>query len=290
MLARPARVDDVPAITALQARSDVHWFGNPEHDEAEVRQSFDRVEPLTERSRVLVDDEDVVAAAWWWAPTESWLVVDPRVGAAGAAVHDDLLPWFRAGGVQSVEALARDTMLKAALRRHGWEHWLSSFELIRAVGDAWAPAQPQWPDGVRVTDLGPDDAAAAYRVIYDEARWADVPGHGRRELDEWRSLFLADDVPADQQVLAWRDDKLLGVALGRTFSDGTGWVSQLAVARDQQGKGVGRALLLEAFGRRVAAGARQLGLGVSAENADALRLYLDVGLTVDREWLKYRPV
>ena len=52
----------------------------------------------------------------------------------------------------------------------------------------------------------------------------------------------------------------------------------------------GRALLLEAFRRRVAAGATRLGLGVSAEHAHALGLYLGIGLTIDREWRKYRPV
>jgi len=39
----------------------------------------------------------------------------------------------------------------------------------------------------------------------------------------------------------------------------------------------------------VSAGAKRLGLGVSAANPDALRLYLGVGLAVDREWRQYRP-
>jgi len=86
-------------------------------------------------------------------------------------------------------------------------------------------------------------------------------------------------------VLAWRGNRLVGVALGRTFSDGTGWVSQVAVSRDQQGQGVGRALIIEAFRRRLAGGATRLGLGVSAANQDALRLYLRLGLAIDREWM-----
>ena len=100
-----------------------------------------------------------------------------------------------------------------------------------------------------------------HRLIYREARWADVPGHGDRPLPEWRDLFLAGEDPA-QQVLAWRDGAVVGAALGKTFSDGTGWVSQVAVRPDQRGRGLGRALLLEAFGRRLASGATRLGLGV----------------------------
>ena len=91
-------------------------------------------------------------------------------------------------------------------------------------------------------------------------------------------------------MLAWRAERLVGVALGKTFSDGTGWVSQVAVARDQQGRGIGSALLTEAFRRRLGAGATQIGLGVSAANPHALRLYQRLGLEIDREWMAYRPV
>ncbi len=58
---------------------------------------------------------------------------------------------------------------------------------------------------------------------------------------------------------------------------------------DLQKRGIGRALLLEAFRRRVAGGAQRLGLGVSAENARALGLYVGIGLQIDREWRTYRP-
>jgi GNAT superfamily N-acetyltransferase len=129
--------------------------------------------------------------------------------------------------------------------------------------------------------------AAVHRLIYDEARWADVPGHAPRELDEWRSLFVDGEDP-EQQVLAWHSERLVGVALGKTFSGGMGWVSQLAVAPDQQGRGLGSALLAEALRRRLDGGATQLGLGVSAANPDALRLYERLGFRIDREWMAFR--
>ncbi len=131
-------------------------------------------------------------------------------------------------------------------------------------------------------------ARATHRLVYEEAGWADVPGHESRDFEEWYGLFVAKEDP-EQQVLAWQDGRLVGVALGRTFSDGVGWVSQVAVPRDLQRRGLGRALILEAFGRRLAAGATSLGLGVSAANVDALRLYLDLGLVVDREWMVFAP-
>ncbi len=285
MRARPATAADVVDLLAAQRRCDVHWFGNPEHDEDEFRESFDRVELLV-ASRVLLNSEKLLGGAWWWDGDDSTLVVDPAVDLA--PVYDDLLPWLASCSTRSVEALDRDTVLHEALRRHMWEYQHSSYELIRSV-EGWELEAPSWPAGVRVASLGPQDAQAVHRLIYDGAGWADVPGHVLRPFAQWQSLFLSAEVLPDQQVLAWRDGRLVGVALGKTFSDGTGWVSQLAVARDVQGQGLGRALLLEALHRRTKAGATQLGLGVSAANAGALRLYTGVGLVVDREWRKHRP-
>src|SRR3954465_3401270 len=51
MHARPATADDVPALAALQVRWDTHWLGAPENDESELRSTFDRGDPLAERSR-----------------------------------------------------------------------------------------------------------------------------------------------------------------------------------------------------------------------------------------------
>ncbi|GAA4345214.1 GNAT family N-acetyltransferase [Angustibacter luteus] len=287
MRTRPATLDDVPALTALQGRWDTHWFGAPEHDESELRLSFDRVDPLDECSRLVLDEDGTpVAAAWWWG-NDSHLTVDP--GLEPGAVYADLLGWLRAGGAQVVEVLSTDDQQEAALQADGWVYQLSSFELLREVTPDWQLAEPTWPEGVRTAPLGPDDAAAAHDLIYRQAGWAQIPGHGERDLQEWLGLFLGEDVPRDQQVLALEGDRLVGVALGRTFSDGTGWVSQLAVPAPDRGRGLGRALLLEALRRQVDAGAQRLGLGVSAQNPDALRLYLDIGLVVDREWRSYRP-
>jgi ribosomal protein S18 acetylase RimI-like enzyme len=290
MHARPVSPADLPAITALQAAFDTHWFGAPESDESEIEHVLELAVPLEQRSRALVgDDGDLLAATWWWSPDDVFLAVrhDAPPQVLGE-VYDDLLGWFTACGVHDVEALAGDTALADALERHGWEHWLSSFELLRAVSPDWQLPEPVWPEGVTVTDLTPDAERATHELIYERARWASVPGHGTRGFEEWRHLFVAQE-PADQQVLAWRGDELVGAALGKIFSDGSGWVAQLAVPHDLQKQGIGRALLLEAFRRRVAAGAERLGLGVSAENAHALGLYLGIGLQVDREWRQYRP-
>src|SRR6478735_4698383 len=100
MHARPASPDDVPALTALQVRWDTHWLGAPENDESEVRSTFDRVDPLAERSRVLLDDGGQLLGASWWQGTETQLLADPA--ADPATVYDGLLPWLRSSGARDV--------------------------------------------------------------------------------------------------------------------------------------------------------------------------------------------
>jgi ribosomal protein S18 acetylase RimI-like enzyme len=130
--------------------------------------------------------------------------------------------------------------------------------------------------------------SAVHRLIFAEAGWAEIPGHNERPFEEWRRLFV-DRVPASLLLLALRDGRAVGAALNRVFADGTGWVSQLAVARDSRGQGLGRSLLLESLRRLSAAGAARLGLEVQAGNEAALGLYRSVGLSVQREWRAYTP-
>ena len=119
--------------------------------------------------------------------------------------------------------------------------------------------------------------------------WTDVVGHTARPIDEWRSAILAGQwFDADLVVIA-RADKgegpIVGCALGRTFTGGVGWVSQLGVARSARGLGLGRAILIEACRRLSRKRTEVIGLGVEAENANALGLYRSVGFEVTREWL-----
>jgi ribosomal protein S18 acetylase RimI-like enzyme len=280
---RPATPSDVAGVVALQRRWETHWFGAPEHDEDDVRADLGRAEPLAERSRLLLDGGRVVAAAWWWRPDDPTVLVEPGPEVDDVAASRELVAWLGRSGAVQVEALWRDATLLATLAEQGWVHVRSQFELVRPADDLPAPA---WPDGVTVSSLG-DDPAEVHRLVYEEAGWADVPGHTVRDLDEWLDLFVTGEDP-DQQVLARQDGRPVGAALGKVFADGTGWVAQVAVRRDQQGRGLGSALLAEAFARRVAAGATQVGLGVSAANVHALRLYQRLGLAVDREWMVHR--
>lgn len=286
MQSRPATRADIPLACELTARSDTAWFGAPESDETEIGEHFDQVNSFDDDTRLFTDGDRVLAVALR-NDIDAWFVTDPDPDAT-RLVADDLIDFYASFADTKMEVLDRDEVLRAALDAHGWTHRGSSFELMRAVREDWTLADPVWPDGVELRAFTVDDAAAMYHLIYVDAAWADVPGHPHRDFERWRSLFITDSTVPEQQVLAWRGDQLVGVSIGRIFSDGNGWIAQLAVARQERGHGLGRALLLESLRRRRAAGATSLGLAVQAENRKALDLYLDTGLQIDREWLEYR--
>ena len=105
--ARPAAAEDLPALVALQQRFDSRWFGTPEHDEAEVRASFDRVDPLAKHSLLLHDGDRLLAAAWWWKD-ESTLLLEPELDdevVAGEAA-ERLARWLTGSGTHHAEVLA----------------------------------------------------------------------------------------------------------------------------------------------------------------------------------------
>lgn len=280
MQSRVATPADVPAIADLERRWEAAWFGAPEQDEHEVRENFDRAEG----SRVLVEADRMVAAAWRWG-TETMLVVDPDV--ALEPIYADLLAWLAERPGTTASALSRDQAFRSALEDRGWRHANSAFELSRAFTPDWVIAEPVWPEGVAVRAYRDEDAPSVHRLIYVDSGWAEIAGHHERDFEQWRGIFANKHTVPAQQVLAWRGERLVGIAMGRTFADGTGWVSQLAVAKDERGHGLGRALLLEALRRRRDGGATSVGLGVSEVNRGALELYLRVGLEIKREWMEY---
>jgi ribosomal protein S18 acetylase RimI-like enzyme len=144
-----------------------------------------------------------------------------------------------------------------------------------------------WPNGVAIARYRPgEDDEAVHALIYVDAAWAEVPGHTQRSLEAWRSTLTPDD----RGWVARRDGRPIGWVAGRVFSDGRGWVEQLAVARPARGLGLGRALLLHALAELHQRGATTLALGVQGENENAIGLYRAVGFEVEREWRVYsRP-
>jgi mycothiol synthase len=282
--------DDVVAISRVVDAQDTAWWGEPDGDIDDVRDELDRARramgSLDVGARVAVVDGTAVGVALAVGHGHTSVAADPD-SIHASAVRRALFGWLAEFDDVQIEAPAQDTQRLSELAELGMVPQRSSFELERPGSMDDLPA-PDWPAGIVTVPfrLGVDDEEL-HSMIY--SFWTDVAGHAARSLDDWRSAILAGSwFDADLIVIARSDDgagPIVGCALGRTFTGGVGWVSQLGVARSARGLGLGRAILIEACRRLSRTEPRIVGLGVEAENVNALGLYRSVGMEVVREWL-----
>jgi ribosomal protein S18 acetylase RimI-like enzyme len=280
MTLRSATDSNRDAVLALGVAEEAAWFGEAEVSAAEVGEWIDD-EGGVARGVVAVDDRGRVRGFASPGRREAVFLADP---ARTDALADELLPWLhQQREIVELMTLAGDTARATAFERHGLRHRRSSFSLKRPDSAGPVPAA-RFPDGVDVAPyrLGEADEAV-HRLIYVDAAWASVPGHAERDLDAWRGK----ERPSRSMFLACRDGRPVGWVAGRLMDSGRGYISTLAVAAGERGRGLGRALLLHAFADLQSAGARGLALAVEAENETALGLYRSVGLEVEREWRIY---
>ena len=251
---RPATPADRPVLVALALAEDAAWSGAPAVSAEEAGEVIDSC------GLGVIFERDGRAAGYAAVGNgDTILLIDPA---------DDAGPALGA--------------LVAWLEAHGFTHRRSFFDLHRGIDPPLAPAV--WPSGVAIARFRPgEDDAAVHALIYVDAAWAEVPGHTERSLEAWRSTITPDY----RGWVARRDGRPVGWVVGRVFSDGRGWVEQLAVARSARGLGLGRALLLHSLAELRSRGATSLATGVQAENENAIGLYRDVGFEVDREWRVY---
>jgi ribosomal protein S18 acetylase RimI-like enzyme len=285
---RPLSREDVTAYADLHRRFEQAFFGTPETGDAEAAEMLDIVDDLAADSLALDRDGRLVGAVTLLGGAsgraEAGAAVDPGDPAATTA-WERIAAWAGARA-ESLEILSQDGRGMAAARTAGWTVDVRSFDLERDPG---ALPAPEWPAGVTAgsADLAVD-GREIHDLVYRRSAWASVAGHHDRPYEEWYRLVSQGSNRWDLSVLARHEGRAVGLASSALFSDGFGYIHQLAVDREHRRRGIGRALLIEAFGRLSAAGASRLGLNVQAGNRRALALYESLGLAVTREWIRYR--
>lgn len=283
MTLRSATDSDRDAVLALGVAEEAAWFGEAEISAEEVGEWIDEEGGLA-RGVVAVDDDGRVRGFASPGRHDTVFLADPVLTDPLA---DELLPWLHEQrDVVQVMTSPGDIARVTAFERHGLRHRRSSFTLARPDSAGSLPAAT-FPDGVQVAPYRLGDADdAVHRLIYVDAAWASVAGHAERDLDDWRNTVR----PCRSLFVAHRDRRPVGWVAGRLLESGRGYVSSLAVATTERGRGLGRALLLHAFTDLQRAGARGLSLEVEAHNENALGLYRSVGMEIEREWRTYATV
>ena len=288
---RPPRREDFPAIVALGEAFDRALVGSGDWSEEDVAHDW----------RALADPE-----------RDAWLVEDGGAVVGYATFQDDGVGTFEADGyvhpdrfghgigativgltearaARQLEAVAlprvvlqnvvlhSDGPARALLEGRGYRpvrHFLRM-----QIDMAEPPAAPVWPGGVAVAAFRPDADAAAVHACVHEA-FAEEWSFRDETLADWRTRKL-EDPRFDPSLWAVARDggEVCGAALCTAGQFDMGFVNALAVRPAWRRRGLGLALLRQAFGWFWERGEQRVGLGVDTGNPTAaVRLYERAGM------------
>jgi mycothiol synthase len=216
---------------------------------------------------------------------DCWTSVDPRFAGRGLAA--ELLrraqQTVRDRGGETLKAgmLAGNERARALFEALGFRE-VRHFYRMQIDFDG-APPEPRTIDGIRLAPFERGDAPAFHAALNEG--FADEWGFVPMPYDEWERLRV--DAPrADTSLwfVAWDADEVAGVIRCDAEKFGGGFVGALAVRKPWRGRGIGRALLQQAFCEFHRRGAPRVSLGVDAENpTGATRLYERAGMRVVSE-------
>jgi mycothiol synthase len=186
---------------------------------------------------------------------------------------------------------ATDTRALALAEQSGYlavrRSWRMRLEMDRV------PPVPTWPEGIAVRSFVPgEDEYAVYEAA--EEAFADHWDHVREDFDDYEAYFQSEDFDPSLTFLALAGQDIAGVALcerreehDAVTAEALGWIESLSVRPSYRHRGIGLALLHQAFGTFYRRGVRQVALFVDGQNATgAVELYRAAGMRPYREWVE----
>jgi mycothiol synthase len=150
------------------------------------------------------------------------------------------------------------------------------------------PPEPEWPEGLEPRPFEREHARAFWAA--DDEAFQDEEDYESEPFEEFVSRRLESPrFDAQLWTAVWDGDDIAAVLIANLNRFGAGWIGGLGVRRPWRRRGLGRALLLRAFGQLYERGERRVSLNVHTENpTGATRLYERVGMRVEREEILYR--
>jgi mycothiol synthase len=280
---RPATDADAETVVELVSALDVAMLGSTDYSLADLHDEWSQILP---EDRFLVEDAGKVVG---YGTVEQ----NPQHGQSDGYVHPEhfgrgvgsflvgelerLLAGRGATRVQNA-ALVLDTRAQELLRTHGYEEIRRFWHMRIEFADE--PPVPKWPDGLTLSRFDPADAAAFHEAL--EAAFADHWQHEPEPFEKWRETTLErDDFSPELWAVVRDGDEIVAGTVCRPERLGVPWIARLFTRREWRRRGLGEALLYDAFGTFWRLGKRTVGLGVDAQSdTGAQRLYERAGMHV----------
>jgi mycothiol synthase len=288
----PPVVADAAAVAELVAALETALYGHTTFSQADLEDEWAHVD-LAQDARVVHDGERIVGYALADKRGGFWRVqghVHPDASGRGIGtlIATGIEREAAERGVRRLQnsVLEADRPARRLIESLGYLR-VRVFREMRIELDAPPPA-PEWPEGLAVTAFDPEHDAQAVHAAHQEA-FADHWDYPPRDYESWSSGYLESDRfdPTLWSVVRAGEEIAAG-AICTCDTYGGGWIQTLFTRRPWRKRGVGAALLRDAFTRLWQRGERSIGLGVdAASDTGAFRLYERAGMAPALGWVIY---
>lgn len=282
---RPLRLTDAAAVTAVMAAEELRDTGEVSIEEADIvsdwqRPSFD----LAANTCGVFDGQRLVGYAERSGADRGDAAVDPAYHGRGIGTHlaHVLEDNARAAGSTVIgmpvpQGSPGDRLLEALGYRVRWTSW------VLALPEGKVVEEQPLPDGYVVREATEEEHRDVWTVLEDGfLEWS---ARERETFEDFSAMTTRRPGYQPWQFRVVADPA--GTVVGAAFvilADTVGYVDRISVRREQRGRGLARALLVDAFSVARDHGATKSELSTDSRTG-ALGLYERVGMEVTSVWV-----
>jgi mycothiol synthase len=294
LVVRRPTLDDLDAVVELGNAFERAFLGAESFTAGEIADEWRQLD--LERDAWLIDAADGRLAGYATLEdrgdgrfmSDGYVHPELQGRGVGGTLVDLAEERARDRGARSVQnaVVAADEAAVALLESRGYRPVRHFYRMAIELDDD--PPELDWPAGVRVEPFREQDALAFHEAIEDA--WQDHWEHSPRSFELFRErLIEGSRYDPELWTVVRAGDEIAGGTICEADYYGMGWVRSLFVRRPWRRRGLGMALLQNAFRLFHERGERQVGLGVDAESpTGATRLYERAGMHVVEETVVHR--
>ena len=194
--------------------------------------------------------------------------------------------WDIRPGVNSL-----DNRLQSAWTKHGFEFLRRYYTMRMTLSSAPSIRQIQGLE-IKAIDISDSNQIALFHAVHQNS-FSNHFGFAPRELDQWRELVLDSATDPKGVFMAFKNGEPVGCCQcnDEYLEDNRGFINLLGVTQDNQGLGIGEALLQTGISHCLTKGYDSVELNVDTGNeSGALKLYEKVGFKPESSWIQlHRP-